>query len=231
MHGAGASDAGKLVRPGPTLERTLKKDDDNYYQRTLELLEDSYLAADARGDVAGGSGSGGGLARWEKKRRVLARAFDHDGTWLDVGCANGLLMESIGRWTAETRLRIEPYGLELSPRLAEAARQRLPWWADRIWVGNVMTFEPPMRFDYVTAIADCVPPGQRRDLIDRVLDKFLTPSGRMLFSIYLPRPPDPPAEPPPASDLLRGFGYRVRGEGESRIDGELKVSTAWLDRG
>jgi hypothetical protein len=51
-----------------------------YYQHTLERLEDSYLAADERGDLAGASGSGGGLARWERKRKVIAAAFDHDGT-------------------------------------------------------------------------------------------------------------------------------------------------------
>jgi hypothetical protein len=61
---------------------------DAYYQRTLQLLEELYLEANARGDVAGGSGSGGGLERWEKKRRVLVSAFDHDGSWLDVGCAS-----------------------------------------------------------------------------------------------------------------------------------------------
>jgi hypothetical protein len=29
--------------------------------------------------------------------------------------------------------------------------------------------------------------------------------------------------------VLRRFGYDVKGEVEARIDGELKVSTAWLD--
>jgi len=205
-------------------------ENDDYYRRTIELLEESYLRADAQGDVAGGSGSGGGLVRWERKRRVLAGAFDNDGTWLDIGCANGLLMETLTRWTAESGLRIEPYGLDLSSRIAEAARRRLPHWADRIWAGNVMTWEPPMRFDYVTVIADCVPPDSRRDLVDRLMAKFLNPNGRLIFSIYIPRPPEPPAEAPPASNVLRRFGLHFAGEAEARIDGELKVSTAWLDK-
>src|SRR5215470_11281320 len=142
--------------------------ENDYYQHTLELLEDSYVAADERGDLAGGSGSGGGLARWQRKRRVLARAFDHDGTWLDVGCANGLLMETLTRWTAEAGLKIEPYGLDLSERIAEAARIRLPKWANRIWSGNVMNWEPPVFFDYVTVIADCVPGSVRSNLIERL---------------------------------------------------------------
>jgi len=198
-------------------------ENDDYYRRTIELLEESYLRADAQGDIARGSGSGGGLVRWERKRRVLANAFDHDGTWLDVGCANGLLMETLTRWTAESGLRIEPYGLDLSARIADAARRRLPHWAHRIWAGNVMTWEPPMRFDYVTVIADCVPPDSRRDLIDRLMAKFLNLNGRLIFSIYIPRPPEPPAEAPPASTVLRRFGHHFAGEAEARIDGELKV--------
>src|SRR5215470_9284563 len=106
--------------------------ENDYYQHTLELLEDSYVAADERGDLAGGSGSGGGLARWQRKRRVIAAAFDHDGTWLDVGCANGLLMETLRDWTAAKGVRIDPYGLDLSARIAARARLRLPHWADRI---------------------------------------------------------------------------------------------------
>jgi 2-polyprenyl-3-methyl-5-hydroxy-6-metoxy-1,4-benzoquinol methylase len=200
-----------------------------YYEHTLEMLETSYLEANARGDVAGGSGSGGGLERWELKRRVLASAFDHDGTWLDVGCANGLLMETLTRWTGEAGLRIEPYGLDLSARISEAARSRLPHWAARIWAGNVMTWEPPQRFDYVTVIADCVPSAARADLINRITANFLNSSGRLIFSIYMPRPPEAPAEPPPASGVLRRFGYLVAGEAEARIEGELKVSVAWLD--
>ena len=204
-------------------------ENDEYYRRTIDLLEKSYLEANSRGDIAGGSGSGGGLERWEKQRRVLATAFDHDGTWLDVGCANGLLMETLAQWTAERGLRVEPYGLDLSAPIADAARRRLPRWADRIWAGNVMTWEPPMRFDYVTVIADSVPPGARGDLIDRLTRKFLNSNGRLIFSIYMPRPPEAPAETPPASEVLRRFGHRVAGEAEARIDGELKVSTAWLD--
>jgi len=138
-------------------------------------------------------------------------------------------METLTTWAREKRLRLEPYGLELSPRIAEAARLRLPRWAGRIWTGNVMTWEPPMRFDYVTVIADSVPQTARHNLVDRLITRFLSSTGRLIFSIYVPRPPAAPAELPPASAVMKRFGYRVQGEAEARIDGELKVSAAWLD--
>jgi hypothetical protein len=41
--------------------------------------------------ITGESGFGGDEARWERARRPIISAIDCDGTFLDVGCANGLL--------------------------------------------------------------------------------------------------------------------------------------------
>ena len=79
----------------------------------------------------------------------MTRAIEHDGTFLDVGCANGLLMEDIARWAAEDGHHIEPYGLDFSPAIADLARRRLPHWLDRIYSGNVIDWRPPFGFDYV----------------------------------------------------------------------------------
>lgn len=208
-------------------------DEARYYRRTLELLEDSYLAADERGDIAGGSGSGGGLARWERKRRLIADAFDHDGTWLDVGCANGLLMESIQRWTAEKGIRIDPYGLELSARIADRARIRLPHWADRIWAGNARSWEPPFRFDYVTVLCDCVPENRLHAMLSRVIEEFVQPRGRMVVSCYGPKNSSGQGERGAhyAMNLLRSLGFDPRGSAEVFYeDGTIWTSVAWLDR-
>jgi 2-polyprenyl-3-methyl-5-hydroxy-6-metoxy-1,4-benzoquinol methylase len=39
-------------------------------------------------------------------------AIDRPGTFLDVGCANGLLMASVARWSRGRRLPVETYGVE-----------------------------------------------------------------------------------------------------------------------
>ena len=84
----------------------------------LEVYEEHYLASD---DPRRQSGFGGDEERWEAARRPIAEAVDHDGSFLDVGCANGYLLESIVRWSEH---RLEPYGLDFSPRLVERLLER-----------------------------------------------------------------------------------------------------------
>jgi 2-polyprenyl-3-methyl-5-hydroxy-6-metoxy-1,4-benzoquinol methylase len=221
----------------PRKRASVMQDDssvDEYYERVLELLEDSYVAADERGDVFGGSGSSGDMARWEAKRGVIAKAFDRSGTWLDVGCANGLLMETLTTWVAKKGRRVEPYGLDLSERIAERARKRLPSWASRIWTGNVMEFEPPIRFDFVTALADSVPTERRSALVSRLARLYLKPGGRLILSCYAPGPfllGKRTLEAESAAEILRSAGYAPVGEAEVRdpLTAAAKVRVAWTD--
>jgi hypothetical protein len=111
--------------------------------QTPSEYERAYLRSD---DPRAQSGFHGSPARWEAARRPIAGAIDRDGAFLDVGCANGLLMESIAEWAS---FEIEPYGLDFAPGLVELARSRLPEWADRIWLGDAASCEPPFRFDFV----------------------------------------------------------------------------------
>jgi hypothetical protein len=107
-----------------------------------------------------------------------------DGTWLDVGCANGHLLATLPGWCAERGISIQPVGLELLPALAELARSVHPGLADRIWTGTVMTWTPPRRFTCVTALDDQVPPGPLADLVACLLAEFVAPGGRLIVSSY-----------------------------------------------
>ena len=212
----------------------MEHDEKAYYERMLSTFEDGYVAADERGDLAGGSGSGGGMVRWERKRRIIAAAFDHDGTWLDTGCANGLLMETLRSWAAEKGVRIEPYGLDLSERIAQRARTRLTAWTDRIWTGNIMSWNPPMRFDYVTLLPEYVPIAVRRALLTRVRNVFLNPRGRLVVSCYRPSsaPGSHTGGAPSAGAMLRELGFAADGAAEVRDDDDsVWTSVAWTDHG
>ena len=60
---------------------------DAWDRRTRELLEEAYVAAGDGPRAGSGSASPGD---WRAKRQHLAVPMDHDGTWLDVGCASTL---------------------------------------------------------------------------------------------------------------------------------------------
>jgi 2-polyprenyl-3-methyl-5-hydroxy-6-metoxy-1,4-benzoquinol methylase len=204
--------------------RTL--DEQAFYADIRRTLEPAYL----RGTTPQqGSGFGGDEREWEQARRHITEGMAGDGTFLDVGCANGLLMESVAAWCAERGLAVEPYGVDISPALAEIARRRLPRWADRIWTGNAVGWRPPggMRFDYVHILLDCVPQARRADLVRHHLAHTVRPgTGRLLVSDYAA---DPAAGHPAAAETLTALGFRVAGQtsGGER-SGRPSAPTAWI---
>src|SRR5829696_5716360 len=115
-------------------------DEAEWQRRVTAALAAAYLLDD---DPRWQSGFSGDATLWREAREPVLDAVTGDGTFLDVGCATGHLMECLAAWGAERGLRLEMYGLELDPDLARAARRRLPDWADRIFVGNVSDWRPP----------------------------------------------------------------------------------------
>lgn len=186
-----------------------------YYADNVRLLEPAYLRGTT---VQAGSGFGGDAARWRARREMIVDGVHRDGTFLDVGCANGLLMESVREWAAERGLMIEPYGVDLAPGLVELARRRLPGWAERIVVGNAIDFVPAdgRRFTFVHVLLDVVPLRRRADMIRHLLGALVEPGGRLLVSQY---------GRGGAAGILQELGFAVAGS--SGATGW--ASTAWLD--
>jgi hypothetical protein len=197
---------------------------DAWDARTRELLEESYLTA---GDGPMGAGSrSSSVGDWRAKRQHIAVPMDRDGSWLDVGCANGFLLATLPSWCAERDVALEAYGLELLPSVAGLARRLHPDLADRIWTGSVMSWSPPRQFTYVTALEDQVPPNRLGDLVKRLLDVFVEPAGRLIISAYANEDGVP-------RDLLGDLVACGR-EPSGRIfierpDGRPLI-TAWLDK-
>jgi hypothetical protein len=151
--------------------------------------------------------------------------MDRDGTWLDVGCANGFLMATLPAWCAERDVTIDAYGLELLPRVADVGRALHPEMADRIWTGSVMRWSPPRRFTYVTALEDQVPPRRLGDLVKRLLGQFIEPHGRLIISAYT----DPHTVPRDLFGDLTACGHQPDGRILIERPGRNPLTTAWLN--
>ena len=224
---SGAVERDPRLRDIDRLYDGTRRGEQAWYRAIRAVLEPSYLAAI---DMAAQSGKGGGLAAWEHARRPIVAALDRDGTFLDIGCANGLLMESIVAWAAEAGQHVEPYGLDLSPALVRLARRRLPHWADRIWTGNAMTWRPPRTFDVVRTELVYVPPGRERDLVRRLMTHVVTPGGRLVVCSYASSSGAAPRVTP-LGELLASWGFDVVGQAEATAStGVVITRVAWIDR-
>ena len=179
--------------------------DSQFFEDSQRLLDAAYLTAET---VQGGAGFGGSAADWRLARSMLCDAIEGDATFLDMGCANGLLMESIVCWSAERGHVVEPYGVDISEPLVELARRRLPQWQDRIWVGNALDWQHPegQRFDVVHVLPELVPHHRLADMVEHLLQTAVEPGGRLLLSAY-----GVAEQERQAAAMLRRLGYRVDG--------------------
>jgi SAM-dependent methyltransferase len=189
----------------------------------LWALEDVYLKHD---DPIMQSGFGGGFRRWREERIPILEAVDRDGTFLDVGCANGYLLESLVAWsTGGKRWELEPYGVDINPGLVVEAMRRWSGIADHFWVANAWDFQPPLKFDFVYTLADCVPESYLPAYVARVLDRMVKPGGRLIVGHYGSRTLND--DPIDVAEVLRNYRFSVAG---SMQGGRMKFRDAPVSR-
>jgi SAM-dependent methyltransferase len=152
-----------------------------WFDNVRRVLETAYLA---HPEPWRQSGMSGPEQRWISLRKPVAACIDQSGTFLDIGCANGYLLECCLKWTAERNLQLDPYGLDLSARLIALAQQRLPQFADHFFVGNAFYWLPPIKFDFVRTELVYVPGEHERQYIEVILERYLRPGGKLLIAHY-----------------------------------------------
>jgi SAM-dependent methyltransferase len=221
LRAVGDNQAARVVEAADAARRSLSED--AFYRDQQRLLETGYLRD---GTPRGGSGFGGTAADWRAQRAHLCQAIDRDGSFLDVGCANGHLLESLVGWCAEQGVRLEPYGVDLSAGLVAEARRRLPGWAGRFWVGNAPDWTAPVgrRFDYVHTLVDLVPAARVAQMVGHQLERLVAPGGRLLVSSYVPVRD----RARHADRVLLDLGFWV--DGVTRPAGGAHPPTAWIRR-
>lgn len=178
-----------------------------YFDREQSFHEQKYLAT---ANPLLQSGFGRDEEDWGRYRRVVTRPIDRNGTFLDIGCANGYLMESVTRWASLAGHNIEPYGLDISHKLADLARRRLPDWKDRIFTGNAYLWSPPFPFDFVRTELVYVPNHLRQRYVGRLIEKMVAPGGYLIACSYGSSRPEGIRTEPLVQEF-HDWGYSIAG--------------------
>ena len=198
-------------------------DEAEWHRQVGEVITPAYLAADTPWGQSGKTGDEDG---WNYARSLICDAIDRDGSFLDVGCASGFLMECMEKWAAERGHQIEPHGLDISPELADLARSRLQGWADRVHTGNVMTWRPRRRFDFVRTGLEYVPARRMRDLVQRILDDLVAENGRLIVGTYHGER----AGPDSLEQEVASWGFEVAGHtSRPHRDDRLCYRVLWIE--
>jgi SAM-dependent methyltransferase len=196
-----------------------------WHARIGAIIGPAYLSAT---DPRAQSGFSGSAEDWESARRFIFAAVNRDGTFLDVGCANGHLMECAVKWLAEDGIRIEPFGLEILPELAALARHRLPNWVDRIAVGSALDWIPGRSFDFVRTGLEYVPAPLRAQLVGHLLEHAVVPGGRLIIGAFS----EPAGSPSHLQAEVASWGFIVAGAADVRHAQDQGVvrRAFWLDK-
>jgi SAM-dependent methyltransferase len=187
----------------------------------LRDLEASYLK---EVDPIRQSGFSGGAEVWRAEREPILEPIHTDGEIIDIGCANGYLLECLVTWAGNRGVTLTPYGLDHSAPLIELARQRLPQYADHFRVGNAWKWRPPIRYRYVYSVHDCVPDEFFGEYVERLLRGVVRPGGLLIIGAYGSRSRG--AEPLDLTKRLTAVGHAPAGQA---VVGKPPISRfAWL---
>lgn len=200
-----------------------------WFDANKTLLETAYLTGQYPWQQSGvGLHSHRTAADWETLRRPISDCIDRSGSFLDIGCANGYLLECLLLWVSERNLVIDPYGLDLSEKLTEVAKERLPHFAHHLYVGNAWTWIPPRTFDYVRTELVYVPKELHQQFVSLLLKGYLNPHGRLLVAEYRGRQQTEPAIT--IDSYLVGMGFAVKDVKVGVLDGMVQTRVAVVER-
>jgi SAM-dependent methyltransferase len=209
---------------------TDETDDADWYRESCAWLTSAYLSGE---NPRAQSGHSGDQKHWTQARSLIADAVDHNGAFLDIGCANGFLLECLVGWVAAKGHCIEPYALDFSAELIELARQRLPQWRDRLFIGNAIDWDPPRRYDFVRTHLEYVPQKRQVSLIGRLLERIVVPGGRLVIGTFneVRIRGEGPTRGPSTEQLITSWGFNISGRTERPHFREpnLAYRVLWID--
>jgi SAM-dependent methyltransferase len=174
--------------------------EEQWYESHKKHFSSIYLAS---GNPRGQSGHSGDEARYDYTQEMILAAIEADGTFLDVGCANGYLLEKLEAWSRERGHALECHGLDISEELIELAKRRVPRWKDRFSIGNALHWMPEKKFRYVLVKElDYVPRSRRKEFFLHLLNDIVEPGGRLILG-----PWTEPVGAPGIEEETTSWGY------------------------
>ena len=142
------------------------------------------------------------LSMWARPSDV--HQVVREGAFVDIGCADGYLLESLPPWTPHT---VDRYGLDIAPELIELAHRRPPELVEHLFVGNALHSEPPHRFTEVRTGLDHVLRHRRLELVERLLAYC----DRLVIGVF-----NEETHARTTEDLLEGWGLVSPGAASGR---------------
>ena len=155
---------------------------------------------------------------------MILEAVYHEGTFIDIGAANGHLIETLDAWMRCTGVQVEFYGLEISQSLYDLARKRMPSFESRLFLGNALDWNPPFQFDYVySMILPDIPDELKNRFLANLYNNILKPGGRMILG---------PWNNPELERVLAQAGYTPDGYCEKTVPGNMQEIKrfVWFDK-
>lgn len=172
---------------GFAFDRVASIDLQDWFSEIKQILEDAYTAAPTPWQQSGKSGT---FEDWTRLRVANIAPVNRPGKYLDIGCANGYLLECLVAWSRLKGIELTPYGLDYSAKLVALAQERLSAYAGNIYVGNAWNWTPPQRFDYVRTELNYVPRNYQQQFVKRLLAEFVAEDGQLIVSQYRNRRDD-----------------------------------------
>lgn len=157
--------------------------EEEWYEINKQHFTGHYLASD---NPRGQSGHSGDEHHYFLSHLTILEAVNKDGSFIDVGCANGYLLESLDRWTkALGYYSIEFYGLDISEGLIDLAVKRLPSWKEKLFIGNALYWSPTVKYDFVCVKElSYVPNNKQKGFLEHLLHNYVAPKGRLILGPY-----------------------------------------------
>ncbi len=212
----------------------------DWFAANRALLENAYLRGQTPWQQSGfGLRAPRDASDWQTLRRPICDCLlaaltptqrDRPVSLLDIGCANGYLLQTCVAWAAEAGVTLDPWGLDISDALATLARERLPDYAQQIAVGNAWSWLPPRRFDAVRTELVYVPEPLRQRYVARLLTDLLAEGGLLLVTEYAGHTPEGETVSLSNDATLRGWGYAVVAVRSGEMDGVERTRIAAIRR-